>query len=412
MKKTFQKTAGLPYFLRGVAVGALLIFGLEVGSSWVREESGFVSGFLFMEAVDGETPAQEAARIVEKALSISNETMNRPIEKDDIPGIVTGALQSLDPYSGYLGKEMTDRIIHEPDVVSEKLMIGILGKALEEGYVVRSTIPLSPAEGTGLRGGDRLVRIGDEDISDLGGEDALERLRKATQESGGNLIRLVFDRNGEEVRIAVSPKPLPETFAYDMGMVDGNLHIHIQGFFNGISEDVEHIIERNFSSGDVKGIVFDLRGNTGGLTEETRKIAGLVMPKGTLLYKEEGRHIGSREVYTSDEPKYGGLPMAVLIDEGSASASEIFASAMQANDFGVVLGRVSYGKGTIQNVYPFLDGRGAIKITIGEYKDPEGRTIEKIGVMPDVVIEEPAERLQDKDPVFDAALIELEKLRG
>jgi carboxyl-terminal processing protease len=354
---------------------------------------------------EGNAPVDRATRVISQSLLLSQEVMNREINHDDVPDIVTGALQALDPYSGYLREEMTSRITSESRSPGKSpLMVGILGDVTPDGYFVRSSFPMSPADGSGIQTGDRLVAVDGDDVSALSGIDAAAALKSATRASEGKVLELAFDRHGERVFVKLEPRVLPENFVYDMGRVEGVLHVHIRGFFNGMAEDVERVLARNFEKGGVSGVVLDLRGNSGGLTSEAKKLAELFFPEGTLLYTEEGRRIETSTIQTDGTPVFPYLKMVVLVDENSASASEIFASAVQAGGFGTIVGVPSYGKGTIQNVYPFEDGSGAIKITVGEYKSASGEVIDGIGVIPDIIVDEEMSEFQKEDPAFSAAV--------
>jgi len=399
-----KKGAERDFFIRGFAAGVVMLSSLSLASSYALGSGPWTYQGIDLSHLDGEekaTPAGEAASILDQALVLSDAMMNREIERGDIPGIVNGALRSLDPYSGYVDRETTD-LVNKGGRVSEEFMLGFLGAVEDSGYVIRSTVPKSPADGSGVLAGDRIVQINDTDVAAMTGQEALDVLKSLTQESAGRAMRLGFDRKGDLLTFEISPEKIPESFAYDLGMSNGILHLKIAGFFKGVSGDVERIIARSANNGGLAGIVFDLRGNSGGLTDETQEIAELVMPKGTLLYREAGLHIGEIVVSTTRHPKFKGIDLAVLVDGDSASASEIFASAVQANDLGPVIGGITYGKGTIQNVYPFSDGRGAIRITIGEYKDADDRTINGIGVIPDIIVA--PDEGEEGDVALDAAL--------
>ena len=398
--KTDKNAAGRRHFIRGTAFGV-------IASSAVFMTASFLASSAHHGQFLGEgaeiTPAVKAAEIVRQALVLSDKAMNRDIVEADVGAIVSGALGALDPYSGYVEKEVADRFTGDADQVSDRYLIGVLGDIRPEGYVVRSTMPKSPAEEAGLEAGDMLVSVNGDDVSELSGALAFEALNSATQESRGDKISVGFLRKDELVVVTLSPRPLPETYAYDLGTKDGYLHVGVRGFYAGVSEHVDSVIEKHYDE-ELAGVVLDLRRNAGGLTSETKKIGELIFPKDTLLFTEAGKHIEDLNFSTTKDPKYPGLVVGVLIDEHSASASEILASAVQANKLGPVVGRVSFGKGTIQNVYPFNDGSGAIKITVGEYKDAEGRTINKIGVFPDVVVTKEDEEATPDDEILNLAI--------
>lgn len=385
-------------FFRGAALGVVCMAGVTIaidnfGASRVVEA----------EAERAVSAADKAADILGQAITLSDRVMNREISENEIPLIVTGALQALDPYSGYVEKEWTDRLTGETDIVSDSFMIGIVGEVTDAGYAVLSTMPLSPAERVGIRRGDVLTDVDGLDVSELPGAEARDALKEAAQAGGGSEMTLRFDRAGAEVEVSITPEHLPETFVYDLGVQDGILHLAVTSFMEGIARDAENMVQPYVDRGELQGIIFDLRGNTGGLTTEARLLAELVMPAGTLLYTEEGLHIETKEVMTAEDPTFTDLGLSVVVDSQSASASEIFASAIQANDLGLVYGEISFGKGTIQNVYPFSDGQGGIKITVGEYRDAQGRAINGIGVVPDVVVEtKGALNLLDDLPIVQA----------
>lgn len=398
MKRLALSSRDRILFFRGVALGVVCMAGVTIALDHFE-----ASRAVETEAQQVVSAGDKAADILGQAITLSDRVMNREITEQEIPLIVTGALQALDPYSGYVEKEWTDRLTGETDIVSESFLIGIVGEVTDAGYAVVSTMPLSPAERVGIRRGDVLSGIDGLDVRDLPGAEAREALKEAAQAGEGAEMTLRFDREGSQVEVSITPEHLPETFVYDLGLQDGILHLAVTSFMEGIAQDAEQIVQTYVDSGELQGVIFDLRGNTGGLTTEARLLAELVMPAGTLLYTEEGLHIDTKEVMTVKDPTFTNLGLSVVVDSRSASASEIFASAIQANELGLVYGEISFGKGTIQNVYPFSDGQGGIKITVGEYRDAQGRAINGIGVVPDVVVEtKEALRLLDDMPIVQA----------
>jgi carboxyl-terminal processing protease len=401
MRAVFRSPRERLIFFRGAAIGVVAMSVVTMTLEVQRE--ALRGAEKTKPAQQSVTASEEAASILKQALSLSDRVMNREIQDEDIPAVVTGALQALDPYSGYVEQEWTDRLSGEKEIVSESYMIGILGEVRDEGYVVVSTMPMSPAERVGIQSGDILAAVGEVDVREMPGVEARETLQAAAQEGDGQEMTLRFVRGDETVVINITPEHLPETFTYDFGMADGVLHIRVTSFMEGVSEDAAEVIRRHATATNLTGIIVDLRGNTGGLTSEAKKLAELVMPAGTLLYTEDGLKIDSKEVFTETDPAFPNLEIVVVIDKRSASASEIFASAVQANNLGSVLGDISYGKGTIQNVYPFLDGTGGLKITVGEYQDAKGRSINGIGVVPDELIEMTTGTSAADDPVIARA---------
>lgn len=392
-------------FIRGVTVGVVSMSVLTIGYAKYQTMDAvrFTKNSGTDQTVFEQPAAHRAAGLVTKALLLSQEVMNREITHDDVPGIINGALSSLDPYSGYIGKEFIDRLQVGDTKVSDRLMIGVIGASRADGYYVTSTIPGSPAEFAGLVPQDRLVKIEDTSVHSLSGKQAFEKLQEAIQLSEGREMQFEFLRGKELKHIRMTPDLLDEEYATDMGTKEGILHIHVQGFYNGVADGVDRIISRAQKNGHLRGIVFDMRGNAGGLVRETIKMAELVMPDNTVLFAEDGLHVEKITKKTTHPAKYSNLKLAVIVDQNSASASEIFASAVQSNDLGKVIGQVSYGKGTIQNIYPLDEPGSAVKITVGEYKDAKGRSIQGIGVIPDVFVE-PNNLGPESDPYLAAAI--------
>jgi carboxyl-terminal processing protease len=211
--------------------------------------------------------------------------------------------------------------------------------------------------------------------------------------------------NSTFLTISVFPEDINPISVYDLGVQSGVLHIYVLRFYPGTADEVDQLVSRAIAEHDIHGVIIDLRNNGGGLTSEAQALSGLFLDRGTLLYEMSGRAIGVERIFTQASPKFSRLDVSIIVNGRSASSSEIVAAAFQAHGRGKIIGWPTYGKGTVQRMFP-VDG-GAIKITVAEYKDGGLRKIDSVGVLPDVLIANVDPRVRpsrfEQDPARFAA---------
>ena len=304
--------------------------------------------------------------------------------KDLLYGAVRGMLETLDPHSSFLTPESFREMQVETQGSFGGLGIEITVK--DRQLTVVAPIEGTPADRAGLHAGDRIVRIDDKPTKDLTLMEAVRRLRGAK----GSKVTIGVLREGwsepkdfEIVREVIQVKSVRSK---DLGQGVG--YVRVNSFQERTGKDLERAIDQLIKDGD-KAFVLDLRNNPGGLLNQAVFVSDLFLDKGQLIVYTSGR-IKNQDLrftaeHSSNFPKF---PMVVLVNGGSASASEIVAGALQDHKRAVLLGTKTFGKGSVQTVIPLSDGSG-LRLTTAKYFTPNGRSIHGTGIEPDIVVEPP-----------------------
>ncbi len=297
-----------------------------------------------------------------------------------ILGAINGMVRTLDPYSQYMTPEQYRAFQEETS--GEYHGIGVEISATDEGLRVIRPYPGSPAEKAGLLPGDLIVSVEGVDIASIGPDEAVSRIKGRR----GTKVRIGVLREGwDEPREFLVERDQIRTHAVSWAMIeDGYGYIRISQFQERVAEDVRKAIKAMSKQRDLKGVVLDLRGNPGGLVEEAVRLCDLFLDQG-IIVTTRGR--GEPEV---ERARRGGtltdLGLTVIINGGSASASEIVAGALQDHGRAIIVGEPSYGKGSVQNIIR-LENEGALRLTVAKYYTPSGRPIDHdSSITPDVLV--------------------------
>ncbi len=315
------------------------------------------------------------------------------VEEVDIQTLIDGAykgvFEQLDPYSVYYTKEEYEDFDTQVNGTYEG--IGIHITIRDDLVTVIAPIEGSPADKAGLKPGDKIIYVDDIDVRDY----TLDQAASLMRGEPGTEVRLGIMREGEPGLLyfqIVRDRIEINTVKYEI-LEDNIGYIRITDFNEHVSKNVEDALEELDAKG-ITDIIIDLRNNPGGLLDEVVEIAENFIPEGPIVHID--RRNGERETHNSrlKELKYN---LAVLVNEGSASASEIFAGAVQDTGAGVIIGTRTFGKGTVQTVLHLKNG-GALKMTIARYLTPNERVIDGEGLTPDIIVENPypAERYLDE----------------
>ncbi len=286
-------------------------------------------------------------------------------------------LAGLDPFSRYASADRARDNRANRDGFGG---IGVTLSVDETGIVVATVMPGTPAEAQGLRVGDRIMLADGEPLTGLPMGEVLTRLRGVV----GSTLNLTVERDNRRLVVSLSRARIVPT-TVTMKREGDAVMIRIAGFNQGTARQVEEAVDEAKAAygSALKGIILDLRGNPGGLLDQAVAISELFLPQGEIL-STQGRHPRSRQKYrASGSDVAEGLPMVVLINGGSASASEIVAAALQDNRRALLVGTASYGKGSVQTVVR-LPNDGELTITWARMFSPLGFPLNKFGIMPSV----------------------------
>lgn len=315
-------------------------------------------------------------------------------------GIYKGLVSGLeDPYSVYYDEEETKSMMESNE--GEYCGIGaVLTRNMDTGIITLVQIyDDSPAMEAGLEAGDILYKVEDKEVT---GEDLTEVVSHIKGEKGTEVQLTVLrgDDNKEVTVTAVRNTVQVQTVKHEMKN-DGIGYLAVSEFDLVTYEQYKEALADLENQG-MKGLVVDLRNNPGGNLETVCDILDLMLPEGLIVYTEDKE--GNRDEKKSDEENQFGLPMVVLMNGNSASASEIYAGAIQDYGTGKIVGTQSYGKGVVQQIFMLKDGT-SVKLTIAEYFTPKGRNINGKGISPDVEVEyERNEENPDADNQLDKAM--------
>lgn len=317
-------------------------------------------------------------------------------------GAINGMMQSLgDEHSTYMDPTTYKEANQSLEGSYEG--IGAYVDTTNDYLTITSPIPGSPAEAAGLLPGDQIIAI---DGADMTGIDA-EIARQKVLGPAGTTVHLTVARKEEDkpLEFDITRAKIDIASASGKMLDNGIAYIQVTTFGSNTTSELLSALNELMPQ-KPKGIILDLRNNGGGYLQTAVEVASQFMSDGVVLYEQYGD--GTRNTYTV-EP--GGLatdtsiPMVVLINEGSASASEIVAGALQDTGRAKLVGTVSYGKGSVQNWIPLSGDNGAVRITIAKWLTPKERTIHKIGLTPDYPVEMTTEdRQAGKDPQLDKAV--------
>ncbi len=330
--------------------------------------------------------------------------------KDLIYGALKGMLSSLDPYSQFMDPDTYNEMKVETE--GEFGGIGIEITIKDNLLTIISPIDDTPAYNAGLKAGDKIVKIDGEITKDLTLIGAVKRLRGKPGTEVDITVLRETERRLLDFTITRSIIKI-ESIKKSEFIEPGIGYIRLVEFQENTQRDLEKGL-KELEERDIKGLILDIRNNPGGLLDAAVEVAGKFLEEGMVIVSTKGRIESQDLVFKSrNKNKHLDYPMVVLINGGSASASEIVAGAIQDHKRGIILGTKSFGKGSVQTVMPLSDG-SAVRLTTSKYFTPNSRSIHGEGIMPDIVVEyrEPPPGQEEKEKgldIFDNLLEEREK---
>lgn len=296
-----------------------------------------------------------------------------------IEGAIKGYVEGVgDDYTEYLSKDEYEELI--VNVTGDFVGIGVyIYKDQDGNLIVLAPMENSPSEEAGIEAGDRILAIDGENCNEMDINVASSKIKG----EAGSTVELEIQRGTETLKKTVTRRTV-EISDSASKILDGNIgYIVLSTFDTDCSKKIEKYMEE-FQSKGINSVILDLRNNTGGVVEEAVKISELFIDKGNTVLRSYNK-TEKETIIKSSSGKYKDINLVVLVNDYSASASEIVTAALRDNKAATIVGIKTYGKGVMQEIQPLFDG--AIKITIEEFKTPNGDKINKVGIKPDVEIE-------------------------
>ena len=298
---------------------------------------------------------------------------------------INGVLQSLDPYSAYMSPELFKEM--QTDTRGEFGGLGIeIG--MESGLVkVISPIDDTPAAKAGIKAGDYIVKIGDDQVQGKSLMEAVKLMRGPIGTSVELTIRRKNVKKSLKFKITRKIIEIKSVSSEILGKTKNLGYIRLKSFNENSDQQFLKIVKKFEKDPKIEGYILDLRNNPGGLLTQAINITDFFLNDGEIV-STKGRKISeTRRFFAKKGDEIKGKPIIVLINNGSASASEIFAGALKDHKRAIILGENSYGKGSVQSIIPLRNG-GGIRLTISKYYLPSGDSISEVGVTPDIIVEE------------------------
>jgi len=320
---------------------------------------------------------------------INNEYVEEINQNKVMDAAINGVLQSLDPYSGYMSPEIFKEMQTETSGKFGGLGIEV---GMEYGVVkVISPMDNSPAERVGVKAGDYIVKINDIQVQGKSLTEAVEIMRGPV----GSNIEITVRRVGVKKAIIFNiTREIIEIKSVKSKIIDKNVgYIRLTSFNENSSKQVKEKIKEFKKDKNVEKYILDLRNNPGGLLSQAIKISDFFLDNGEIVSTKSRKIRENRKWFAKKGDLVDGETLVVLINYGSASASEIVAGALQDHKRAILIGESSYGKGSVQSIIP-LENNGAIRLTISKYYLPSGKSISEVGVTPDIEIAESSDEFR------------------
>ena len=314
---------------------------------------------------------------------VQDEYVDEIDQAEVMDSAINGILQSLDPYSAYMNPEIFEEMQTETSGEFGGLGIEV---SMEAGVVkVISPIDDTPASRVGVKAGDYIVRINGEQVQGKTLMEAVNLMRGPV----GSPIEITIRRKGlKKAKIFTIIREIIEIKSVISKLIDNEIgYLRLRAFNENSSNQLKGEISKLEKNNKLVGYILDLRNNPGGLLSQAVRISDFFLDDGEIVSTKGRKSRENRKFFAKKGDRIKGKPLIVLINNGSASASEIVAGALQDQKRAVLLGEATYGKGSVQSIIP-LRNRGAIRLTISKYYLPSGKSISEVGVTPDIRVEE------------------------
>ncbi len=333
---------------------------------------------------------------------INKEYVDEINQSESMDSAINGLLQSLDPYSAYMSPEIFNEMQTETSGEFGGLGIEV---GMESGVVkVISPIDGTPASKAGIKAGDYIIKIDDVQVQGKSLSEAVDLMRGPV----GSSINLTIRRVGQKKALNFNiVREIIEIRSVRAEILKKNIgYIRLTSFNENSSEQIRNQIRKFEKNQNVNSYILDLRNNPGGLLSQAIKVSDFFLNNGEIVSTKSRKASENRKWFAKKGDLINGKTLIILINYGSASASEIVAGALKDHKRAIILGENSYGKGSVQSIIP-LKNKGAIRLTVAKYYLPSGKSISEVGVSPDIEINEETDEFRIKtetDNQLDYAL--------
>jgi carboxyl-terminal processing protease len=338
---------------------------------------------------------------------INEEYVDEINQSDSMDSAINGLLQSLDPYSAYMSPEIFNEM--QTETSGEFGGLGI--EVGMEGGVVKVISPIddTPASRAGLKAGDYIVKIENTQVQGKSLSEAVDLMRGPV----GSSIELTVRRRGEKKALTFNiTREIIKIQSVKADLLENDIgYIRLTSFNENSGEQIESKIEELEKNQNIKAYILDLRNNPGGLLSQAIRISDFFLDNGEIVSTKSRQPSENRKWFAKKGDLTDGKTLIVLINYGSASASEIVAGALKDHKRAIILGENSFGKGSVQSIIP-LKNKGAIRLTVAKYYLPSGKSISEVGVSPDIEIVEEGEEFKIKSETDNQLNYAIKLLKG
>jgi len=338
---------------------------------------------------------------------INEEYVDEINQSDSMDSAINGLLQSLDPYSAYMPPEVFNEMQTETSGEFGGLGIEV---SMEAGVVkVISPIDDTPASRAGIKAGDYIVKIEDTQVQGKTLSEAVDLMRGPV----GSNIELTVRRRGEKKALTFNiTREIIKIQSVKADLLEKDIgYIRLTSFNENSSKQIEDKIEELEQDQDISAYILDLRNNPGGLLSQAIRISDFFLDNGEIVSTKSRQPSENRKWFAKKGDLTKGKTLLVLINYGSASASEIVAGALKDHKRAIILGENSFGKGSVQSIIP-LKNKGAIRLTVAKYYLPSGKSISEVGVSPDIEVNEEGEEFRIKTETDNQLNYAIKLLKG
>ena len=353
----------------------------------------FLTQFLFLKQINSaEIDIYKKIDLFGEVLEkINKEYVDEINQSEGMDSAINGLLQSLDPYSSYMSPEIFQEM--QTETSGE---FGVLGIEVSmEAGVVKVITPIddTPASKAGIKAGDYIVKIDNVQVQGKSLSEAVDLMRGLV----GTDIELTVRRRGVKKALTFNiTREIIEVQSVKSDLLENNIgYIRLTSFNDNSSNQIKKQIKKLKKNENLKAFILDLRNNPGGLLSQAIKISDFFIDNGEIVSTKSRKKSDNRKWFARKGDITEGKTLVVLINYGSASASEIVAGALKDHKRAIIIGEKSYGKGSVQSIIP-LKNKGAIRLTVSKYYLPSGKSISEVGVKPDIEVNEEGDEFRIK----------------